>query len=207
MSRGASTPYVWSYQPQLGSAAGASQDYSTRVNWLAGGLDTYRKIQHLNAIQNAILNKQKLLSETVRPVRNPLIWPAANIILDAPTPSIVKLSRDESAEREITASGAQLTGGSLQLNDHLPKKRNKFLPEGTEQLTGGGIEDVFLPQETTVIFSGASSSPYKGGIGWRQFLNEFVPFAEAYPFLTSTAFPHDLASNFNTYKNRYDDYS
>ena len=31
------SPYVWTPQPQRGTAAGASQDYSTKMNWLSAG--------------------------------------------------------------------------------------------------------------------------------------------------------------------------
>ena len=76
MSKDIPTPYVWTYQPQLGQAAGASQDYSTRMNWLSAGPSMIDQVNQIRVERNNILLRQAAATETPRLVRNPPNWPA-----------------------------------------------------------------------------------------------------------------------------------
>lgn len=69
------SPYVWTPQPQRGTAAGASQDYSTKMNWLSAGPAMVQRVNGLREARNAILMQQALRDETARPVLNPPCGP------------------------------------------------------------------------------------------------------------------------------------
>ena len=55
MSKEIPTPYMWSYQPQMGLAAGASQDYSTRMNWLSAGPSMISRVNGVRSHRNHIV--------------------------------------------------------------------------------------------------------------------------------------------------------
>ena len=105
------SPYVWTPQPQRGTAAGASQDYSTKMNWLSAGPAMVQRVNGLREARNAILMQQALRDETARPVLNPPVWPASAIWKSPDPPISVTLPRDEALEEEMTDRGAQLAGG------------------------------------------------------------------------------------------------
>lgn len=105
------SPYVWTPQPQRGTAAGASQDYSTKMNWLSAGPAMVQRVNGLREARNQILMQQALRDETARPVLNPPVWPAAAIQKSPDPPITLTLPRDEALEEEMTDNGAQLAGG------------------------------------------------------------------------------------------------
>lgn len=66
MSKEIPTPYMWSYQPQMGLAAGASQDYSTRMNWLSAGPSMISRVNGVRSHRNQILLEQAAVTSTPR---------------------------------------------------------------------------------------------------------------------------------------------
>ena len=107
MSKEIPTPYMWSYQPQMGLAAGASQDYSSRMNWLSAGPHMIGRVNGIRATRNQILLEQAALTSTPRSQLNPPNWPAAQVYQENPAPTTVLLPRDAEAEVQMTNSGAQ----------------------------------------------------------------------------------------------------
>lgn len=105
------SPYMWTPQPQRGTAAGASQDYSTRMNTMSAGPRLNALTNGIRATRNSILMNQAMYTETPRPVMNPPVWPAATILRQADPPVTVTLPRDESLEEVMVDEGAQLAGG------------------------------------------------------------------------------------------------
>lgn len=198
MSKEIPTPYVWTQQPQVGAAAGAAQDYSTRMNWLSAGP---RMIQHVNYIRdtrNQLLMRQAAITETPRPVMNPRTWPAPMIEEPVRPPMTVALPENELLEERMTNHGMQLAGGGhvprgvsqqfigqgLQLNEQLPRYRPfRLRPDGIFQLAGGArVSPTALSQRNVLAISTAPSVPRSGGIGSWQFVQEFVPAVYLNPF-------------------------
>lgn len=113
MSKTVPTPYMWAFQPQVGTAAGASQDYSTQFNWMSAGPRMVNTIRHIRDEQNQILQAQALLTETPRPVANPPSWPAALLPQFLPTPTILEIPENSALEKPMTNGGFQIAGGSV----------------------------------------------------------------------------------------------
>ncbi|AQQ73640.1 22K, partial [Harbour porpoise adenovirus 1] len=126
------TPYMWSYQPQSGHAAGASQDYSSRMNWLSAGPSMINRVNEINRLRNDILLRQAVITQTPRSVQNPRVWPAQHLIQQLPRDMTVELPRNTQLEQQMTNSGLQLAGGGT---GDLP-----LFPISTDGLQGTGIQ-------------------------------------------------------------------
>lgn len=115
MSKEIPTPYVWTLQPQVGAAAGASQDYSTRMNWLSAGNKMISRVNHVRDERNQILVRQAALTETPRNMLNPRNWPASVIQSPVYPPDTIRLPDNEYAEQIMTNDGMQLAGGASKM--------------------------------------------------------------------------------------------
>lgn len=115
MSKEIPTPYVWTLQPQVGAAAGASQDYSTRMNWLSAGNKMISRVNDIRDERNQILVRQAAITETPRNMLNPRNWPASAIQSPVYRPDALRLPDNEIAEQVMTNSGMQLAGGARRL--------------------------------------------------------------------------------------------
>ena len=207
------SPYMWSYQPQSGHAAGASQDYSTRLNWLSAGPGMINQVNAINRTRNDILLRQAMLTETPRPVRNPPIWPASHLAQPTPRQMTLELPRDTRAEVNMTNYGLQLAGGGvgdlpllcindglcgsgLQLSSERPTA-SRLRPDGIFQLAGGGRSS-FTPNEAFLTLQATSSQPRSGGVGSAQFVAEFVPSVYTNPFSGPPGtYPDQFISNYD----------
>lgn len=189
------TPYVWTQQPQMGTAAGAAQDYSTRMNWLSAGPHMINHVNYLRDTRNQLLMRQAAMTETPRPVMNPRTWPAALIESPVRPPMAVTLPENELAEERMTNDGMQLAGGGrvshgairgqgLQLNEQLPHYRPfRLRADGLFQLAGGArVTPSSLSRRNVLAISTAPSVPRSGGIGSWQFVQEFVPTVYLNPY-------------------------
>lgn len=109
------SPYMWTPQPQRGTAAGAAQDYSTRMNWMSAGPGLINRVNQIREARNQILQNEALATETPRAVLNPPVWPAGAIYgADKIAPPIhLTLPRNESLEEAMVDDGAQIAGGAL----------------------------------------------------------------------------------------------
>lgn len=227
MSKEIPTPYVWTFQPQSGHAAGASQDYSTRINWLSAGQSMISKVNGLRELRNQILTQQAAITETPRVVKNPPNWPAQLLPQMWQAPKVIELPRNESLEFSMTNSGVQLAGGGrvydrgwgqrgcistaplggagIQLTDELSASRLR--PDGIFQLGGGGLSS-FDPTRQFLTLQSSSSIPRTGGIGSVQFTHEFVPTVYLHPFSGPPGtFPDSFISNYDVVTNSVDGYS
>lgn len=115
MSKEIPTPYVWTLQPQVGAAAGASQDYSTRMNWLSAGNKMINRVNSIRDDRNQILVRQAALTETPRSMLNPHNWPASLIQSPVYPPETIRLPDNEFQETIMTNDGMQLAGGATKL--------------------------------------------------------------------------------------------
>lgn len=215
MSKEIPTPYVWTFQPQTGQAAGASQDYSTRMNWLSAGPSMINKVNMIRDNRNQILLRQSAITETPRLVTNPPAWPAPMLIQPQSTPMTLELPRNEHLELLMANSGMQLAGGGsrcghfsqwikpahlrglgIQLNGDTPSA--SFLrPDGVFQLGGGGRSS-FNPVDTFLTLQTSSSQQRSGGLGSAQFVREFVPSVYFNPFSgPPDTYPEAFISNYN----------
>lgn len=170
MAKEIPTPYLWSYQPQVGQAAGASQDYSTRINWLSAGPQMINQVNQIRDLRNRILMTQKAITETPRPLMNPPSWPAELLPQEGQPPITFSLPRNELLEIAISNSGAQLAGGfrscglsgtGVQLNEFVPSA-SSLRPDGVFQL-GGGSRSSFDTTQAFLTLQRASSQPRSGG--------------------------------------------
>lgn len=275
---------MWAFQPQMGTAAGASQDYSTQFNWMSAGPRMVNTIRHIRDEQNQILEAQALLTETPRVLANPPIWPAAALPQFSPPPSILEIPKNHNLEHALTNAGLQIAGGEMpslyakgktdaligsqwKVPHRLRTKRNywpikespfrktafvrqrthKAVPradlplfsaspfqvcvspdshfgnndtpfseciptftglvrsDGTFQLAGGSAEP--LTGRALIAIQGISTVPRSGGIGSKQFVNEFVPTVYYNPYSgPPNTFPDQFISNFNVVSNSVDGY-
>ncbi|AMB43163.1 pVIII [Bat mastadenovirus WIV12] len=205
MSKEIPTPYVWTFQPQMGVAAGASQDYSTQMNWLSAGNNMAQKVFQIRNARNNVLEKQAVLTETPRLIQNPPTWKAKNIQRPWQIPTVLKLPRNQLLENYMSNSGMQLAGGSVQLSANnytgLPIRS-----DGIMQLAGGGRE--ITPLNAYLVLENSSSRPRSGGIGANQFIQEFVPTVYYNPFSSSPKnFPDEFISNYDIISDSVADYS
>ncbi|AIE89168.1 L4 pVIII 25 kDa protein [Human adenovirus 55] len=226
MSKEIPTPYMWSYQPQMGLAAGASQDYSTRMNWLSAGPSMISRVNDIRAYRNQILLEQSALTTTPRQHLNPRNWPAALVYQESPAPTTVLLPRDAQAEVQMTNAGAQLAGGStlcrhkprhnikrlvirgrgIQLNDESVSSPLGLRPDGIFQIAGCGRSS-FTPRQTVLTLESSSSQPRSGGIGTVQFVEEFTPSVYFNPFSGSPGhYPDEFIPNFDAISESVDGY-
>nr|AAC40820.1 hexon-associated structural protein pVIII precursor [Bovine adenovirus 1] len=220
MSKDIPTPYVWTFQPQLGGC-GASQDYSTRMNWLSAGPSMINQVNSVRADRNRILLRQAAVSETPRLVRNPPTWPAQYLFQPIGAPQTFELPRNESLEVAMSNSGMQLAGGGrrtkdikpedivgrgLELNSDIPSA--SFLrPDGVFQLAGGSRSSFNPGLSTLLTVQPASSLPRSGGIGEVQFVHEFVPSVYFQPFSGPPGtYPDEFIYNYDIVSDSVDGY-
>ncbi|AIA22363.1 pVIII [California sea lion adenovirus 1] len=216
LSKDIPTPYVWSYQPQMGVAAGASQDYSTRINWLSAGPAMSQHIFEIRDQRNNILSREAEF-RTPRNVINPPSWPAGTLPQVPPTSYQVSLPRNESLEQIMTNSGFQFAGGSRPLC--LTLKSTPFVGKGiqlAESSTPAGVRSDGIFQlaggrrqpSNYLLLNTASSQPRSGGIGSAQFVREFSPSVYINPFSgPPDTFPDQFCSNYDIITNSVDGYS
>nr|WUR07979.1 pVIII [Rhesus adenovirus 68] len=232
MSKEIPTPYMWSYQPQMGLAAGAAQDYSSKMNWLSAGPHMISRVNGIRAHRNQILLEQAAITATPRRQLNPPSWPAAQVYQEIPRPTTVLLPRDAEAEVLMTNSGVQLAGGSryaryrgraapyspgsikrvfirgrgIQLNDEAVSSSTGLRPDGVFQLGGAGRSS-FTTRQAYLTLQSSSSQPRSGGIGTLQFVEEFVPSVYFNPFSGSPGrYPDAFIPNFDAVSESVDGY-
>ncbi|ALE30370.1 pVIII [Simian adenovirus 13] len=232
MSKEIPTPYMWSYQPQMGLAAGAAQDYSTKMNWLSAGPHMIAQVNGIRAHRNQLLLEQAALTTTPRNQLNPPSWPASLVYQETPAPTTVLLPRDAQAEVLMTNSGAQLAGGACryrskgptglsaplgikrvlirgrgtQLNDETVSSSLGLRPDGVFQLAGSGRSS-FTPRQAYLTLQSSSSQPRSGGIGTLQFVEEFTPSVYFNPFSGAPGlYPDEFIPNFDAVTDSVDGY-
>nr|WRQ19857.1 MAG: pVIII protein [unidentified adenovirus] len=223
MSKEIPTPYVWTFQPQMGAAAGASQDYSTRMNWLSAGNKMIQRVNDIRDARNQILVKQAAITETPRSIMNPRIWPAPLIESQIHPPVTVALPDNERLERDMVDHGMQLGGGGrfgrmplmtgcsgmgLQLNEQLPIPAPlRLRSDGLFQLAGGARVLPDLSTQQLLALQTSPNVPRSGGIGSWQFVQEFVPSVYLNPYSGQpTTFPDEFISNYDVYTDSVDGY-
>lgn len=226
MSKEIPTPYVWTQQPQMGTAAGAAQDYSTRMNWLSAGPRMIQRVNLLRDTRNQLLMRQAALTETPRGVMNPRTWPASLIEAPVRLPMTVALPENELLEERMTNEGMQLAGGGrapvrhnvyqllkgqgLQLNEQLPRSRPyRLRSDGMFQLAGGSrVLPSSLSRRNVLAISTAPSVPRSGGIGSWQFVQEFVPVPYINPYSGSPdTYPDEFIPDYDVASGSVDGYS
>lgn len=127
---------MWAFQPQMGAAAGASQDYSTQFNWMSAGPRMINQVRQIRDERNQILEAQALLTETPRAVANPPSWPAALLPqLSGPTMTIA-LPRDHALEHVMSNNGLQIAGGGFPVNDKSMRNSVLGINRGARSLSG-----------------------------------------------------------------------
>lgn len=232
MSKNIPTPYMWSFQPQMGLAAGAAQDYSTKMNWLSAGPHMISQVNGIRARRNQMLLQQAALTATPRNQLNPPSWPSALLYQESPPPTTVLLPRDAQAEVRMTNAGAQLAGGArhsfrykgrpgpysssaiktirirgkgIQLNDEATSPLG-LRPDGVFQLAGSGRSS-FTTRQAYLTLQSSSTAPRSGGIGTLQFVEEFTPSVYFNPFSGSPGhYPDAFIPNFDAVSESVDGY-
>lgn len=217
MSKEIPTPYVWTYQPQSGTAAGASQDYSTQMNWLSAGNSMIRRVNQVRDVRNGILLRQGAITETERPIANPPSWPAFAIMQPDRPLEELQLPRDEGMERLVSNQGMQIAGGGA-VGDKTAFYGDGFqmptIPrqigvrsDGLFQLAGGGPAFV-TPHRPWLLMQTNSTVPRSGGIGEKQFLQEFPPSVYLYPYSgCPSVFPSQFIHHYDVVTDTVDNYS
>ncbi len=220
MSKEIPTPYMWTFQPQLGQAAGASQDYSTRMNWLSAGPEMINQVNSIRAERNNILLTQAAVTETPRLVRNPPNWPAPYLFQPVAAPQTFELPRNELLETSMSNSGMQLAGGGrcsgikgahlagrgIQLNGEAPSA-SWLRPDGVFQIAGGSRSSFSPGVSSLLTLQPSSTLPRSGGIGAVQFVHEFVPSVYFQPFSGPPGtYPDEFIYNYNIVTDSVDGY-
>ncbi|AKT26038.1 pVlll protein [Equine adenovirus 2] len=214
MSKEIPTPYIWTLNPQMGVAAGASQDYSTKMNWLSAGANMIQRVNDIREDRNSLLIRQSAITETPRSVTNPLHWPSSLLLKPNAPPVTVELPRNYELEQAMTQSGMQLAGGAkmthnrglgLQLNEY--NRSYKLRPDGIFQLAGGSRSS-FNPNVTQYLaLQGQPSVPRSGGLGSIQFIQEFVPTVYFNPFSgRPDTYPDEFIYNYDLATDSVDGY-
>lgn len=147
MSKTVPTPYMWAFQPQMGAAAGASQDYSTQFHWMSAGPQMINQVRHLRDERNRILEAHALLTETPRSIANPPSWPSTLLPQLGGSPVTVALPRNHALEHVMANNGLQIAGGNFPVNDK--SKRNSVI----------GINTLRRLRSGTPLSGSASVSP------------------------------------------------
>ncbi|BBF72841.1 pVIII [Mastadenovirus eidoli] len=212
MSKDIPTPYVWSYQPQIGTAAGASQDYSTRMNWLSAGNSMINTVNRIRNRRNEILLRQALVTETPRNVANPPSWPAEALHQPYNFPTEFQLPRNGPLEHMMSNNGMQLAGGGrYNLSGCGYQLPESYAPlsmrsDGIFQL-GGGSKAPIKPQHQWILLQSSSSRPRSGGLGSAQFVEEFVPSVYLNPYSGSPSkYPEQFIFNYDVVEDRVANY-
>ncbi|ART33377.1 pVIII [Deer mastadenovirus B] len=216
MSKEIPTPYIWTFQPQMGTAAGASQDYSTRMNWFSAGPDMINDVNNIRDTQNRILMTQSAMTATPRNLIDPRIWPAHLIKQPVVGTTHVEMPRNEVLEQHLTSQGAQIAGGGPALRSYKSTSAGEgftsfsascMRPDGVFQL-GGGSRSSFNPLRTDFAFHALPSEARYGGIGSRQFVEEFVPAVYLNPYSgPPDSYPDQFIRHYNVYTNSVSGYS
>ncbi|AEW91345.1 pVIII [Bovine adenovirus 3] len=216
MSKEIPTPYVWTFQPQMGAAAGASQDYSTRMNWFSAGPDMIHDVNSIRDAQNRILMTQSAITATPRNLIDPREWPAHLIKQPVVGTTHVEMPRNEVLEQHLTSHGAQIAGGGsagdyfkspTSARTLIPLTASCLRPDGVFQL-GGGSRSSFNPLQTDFAFHALPSRPRHGGLGSRQFVEEFVPAVYLNPYSgPPDSYPDQFIRHYNVYSNSVSGYS
>lgn len=197
MSKEIPTPYVWNYQPQAGTAAGASQDYSTRLHWLSAGKSMISKVNTICENRNSIL-LSKGMQQLARLNANPPFTNRSQSV------TALKLPRYEILEQRMSNSGMQLAGGSLSLAEPLCKQ--PLAPDGSFQLGGGA--KVFSREPQIMLLENNPVVEYSGGMGEKQFVKEFVPAVYFNPYSGLPAsYPDQFISNYDAVTDSVDGYA
>ncbi|QDZ17474.1 pVIII [Ovine adenovirus 8] len=220
MSKEIPTPYVWTFQPQMGATAGASQDYSTRMNWFGAGPDMIAQVNNIRDAQNRILMTQSAMTATPRNLIDPRVWPAHLLKQPAVPPTLLEFPRNEILERHLTSQGAQIAGGAAAAAPLKPELRgwghtdapaltaSLLRPDGIFQLGGGGGRSSFNPVRTDAAFHALPSQPRRGGIGARQFVEEFVPAVYLNPYAgPPDTYPDQFIRHYSVYTDSVSGYS
>lgn len=192
----------------MGTAAGAAQDYSTRINWFGAGNKMIQQVYDIREARNAILSKQADITETPRPVMNPPFWPAPLINKTINPPVAVPLE-NTAKQTLMTNDGMQLAGGKMlgrgiQLNEQLPYHPYRVRSDGVFQLAGGSAE----PANTYLALQTSSTVPRSGGIGSWQFIQEFVPSIYYNPYSGPPGnYPYEFIFNYDLVTDSVDGYN
>ncbi|AXE75637.1 pVIII [Egyptian fruit bat adenovirus] len=194
----------------MGVAAGASQDYSTQMNWLSAGNRMISKVFAIRDKSNNILQNQAVITETPRVVQNPPIWQPQAIQRPMHYSTILKVPRNQALEKFMSNSGMQLaggglTGGSLQLAE-VPPVGMPIRSDGVCQLAGGSAD--ITPGHAYLLLQSSSTVPRAGGIGADQFVQEFVPSVYCNPFAgPPSSFPDQFIHNYDIVSDSVAEYS
>lgn len=107
------TPYIWQYQPETGTAAGARQNYGSVINWLSADNRMYHRVQQVNQTRNAIddIREQTVIPELAASFNDwnatQLTQPPGTAYRPAPGPLAGPTTM---ADKILTAEGEQLAG-------------------------------------------------------------------------------------------------
>lgn len=215
MSKEIPTPYVWTFQPQSGRASGASQDYSTQINWLSAGPRMISQVNNLRDARNGILLRQGAITETPRPLANPSTWPSFAIVQPETPVDIMHLPRDEPMERLVSNYGMQIAGGGAPTDQfegcgyQMPDfpRQASVRADGIFQLGGGG--PAFVPPHRPWLgLTTGQNVPRYGGIGQVQFLQEFPPSVYLYPYAGNPdTFPNQFIRHYDVVSDRVNGYN
>lgn len=216
MSKVIPTPYVWSHNPQTGLASGASQDYSTKMNWLGAGQHMIGRVNNIRDARNSILIKQAAITETPRTLANPPIWPTEALYQPPTRPISASLPRNPFMESFASNNGMQIAGGGLTIGDerfefpapNIGQPPSIVRSDGMFQLGGGGEQYLPSPYHALLLSQGSSTVPREGGIGTYQFLSEFHPSVYFHPFSGPPShYPHQFIYNYDVVDDRIDGYA
>lgn len=217
MSKEIPTPYVWTFQPQMGATAGASQDYSTRMNWFSAGPDMINDVNNIRDTQNRILMTQSAVTATPRNLIDPRTWPSQLLKQPRVNPTLLEFPRNEVLEQHLTSEGAQIAGGgrtpvpfkgaTAGAYFSPPLTASCLRPDGVFQLGGGGRSS-FNPVRADAAFHALPSRPRHGGVGSLQFIEEFAPTVYLNPFAgPPDSYPDQFIAHYNVYSNSVSGYS
>ncbi|ABA47244.1 pVIII [Snake adenovirus 1] len=112
------TPYIWQYQPETGTAAGARQNYGAVINWLSSDNNMYHRVQEVNRQRNKIddFREQTVRADMAHSFNDwkpqQLSQPASTAYLPAPNPIAGPRTIPDVI---FTAEGEQLAGASPSL--------------------------------------------------------------------------------------------
>lgn len=197
---------MWTFQPQIGAAAGASQDYSTKMNWFSAGPRMIQEVNNIRDERNRLLIKHSKITSTPRNVLNPRYWPSHLLSQPNTMPTSVRLPRNDIIEKTLTTNGAQIAGGAYadMAGDIYSQLRSSprslaLRPDGIFQIGGGSSLN---PTETILGLQIHSTRPRSGGIGSRQFVSEFIPTVYINPFSgPPDTYPDDFLPNYDNVDN------
>lgn len=207
------TPYIWSYQPQTGTAAGATQDYGAVINWLQANPQMYKRIQDVNYRRNAIDKSRDHIGNRMSLYFNK--WPAEDVLQPRGTPYVPaadpSINQQSVTDFVNTAEGSQLAGGPgnpLQTFDLKGHGNNALTSypmtiytnllsrrHPGQMLQGGHVGTV--PNQHFLLYEEASV-PRSGGLNPMQFTQEFPPVVYEHPFSENLAyFPKEFSRLFD----------